>query len=202
MRAMSMSPRVRLVLVAALLGCNSEQPSRDAPLRPPPGPSAAPQSSVSGASAQRDLASAASSGSASPAPGASSTRGELEGAWEGHYDAKKGTLTLPSKVKDKAVAADDGKAMAGPGAIDLVVLAGGDVRGKMSGALGASAITGKVDGGMIRAVVRPDEPLAPNAMTGILVGQRKGETIACEMHVAGPDGTVIRESTVELTRKK
>ena len=38
-------------------------------------------------------------------------------------------------------------------------------------------------------------------MTGILIGERKGEVIACELRVAGPDATVIRESAVELKRK-
>jgi hypothetical protein len=82
------------------------------------------------------------------------------------------------------------------------VLANGEIRGKLGGALGAASITGKVDAGTFRAMVRPDDPSAPNAMTGILVGEKKGDAIACELHVAGPDGTVIREATLELTRKK
>ncbi len=196
---MSMIRRVWLVLTAALLGCNPapDQP-RDAPHPLPPASSsaAAPPASAAPLAITHDISSALDSGAASPAPG------ELEGAWEGHYEARKGTLTLPPKVKDKALATDDGKTAAGRGSIDLVILPGGDIRGKMNGALGAAAITGKVEGAMIRAVVRPDDPLAPNAMTGIFIGQRKGETIACEVHVAGPDGTMIRESTVELTRKK
>ncbi len=126
----------------------------------------------------------------------------MAGAWTGRYDAKKGVVTLPPKVKDKGFAADDGKTLAGPGTIDLNVLPSGEIRGRMSGALGAGSITGRVDGAMVRAVVRPDDPLANNAMTGIFVGEHKGDAIACELHVAGPDGTTIRESTVELTRKK
>jgi hypothetical protein len=206
MRAMSMIPRV-LVLVVALLGCNSapEQPSREAP--PPPRSSAAaplsaaPTAPLDAAGEASNRASERAAERDGGAPQAAGP-GELAGGWEGHYDAKKGTVTLPSKVKDKALAADDGKTAAGRGTVDLVILANGDVRGKASGALGAAAITGKLDGTMVSAVIRPDDPQAPNAMTGIFVGQRKGETIACEMHVAGPDGTVIRESTVELTRKK
>jgi hypothetical protein len=54
---------------------------------------------------------------------------------------------------------------------------------------------------MIRAVVRPEDPYAAHAMTGIFIGERKGDVLACELHVAGPDGTMIRESSVELTRK-
>ena len=193
---MSMIPRVRFVLVAALLGC--DQSSRDAPPAPPPGSSAAPRSLPSSGPVVREVTPLPVSGSASP-PAAPA---EIEGAWEGHYDAKKATVTLPSKVKDKGIAADDGKAAAGRGPIDLVILAGGDVRGKVSGALGAGGISGKVDGAMIRATVQPDDPLAPNAMAGIFLGQRKGETIVGELHVAGPDATVIREAIVELIRKR
>jgi hypothetical protein len=137
-----------------------------------------------------------SAGASVPAP----ALGELAGTWEGRYDSKKGSVALPSKVK--AIEADDGKIAVGKGSIELAILANGDVRGKMLGALGAAAIGGKVDGAVIRAVVQPDDPSAANAMTGIFVGERRGEAIACELHVAGPDGTMIRESTVELTRKK
>ena len=126
----------------------------------------------------------------------------MAGTWTGRYDAKKGTVTLPAKVKDKGLAGDDGKASAGAGTVEVTILPNGEIRGKASGALGAGTISGKVDGSMIRAVVRPDDPQANNAMTGIFVGSRKGEVIACELHVAGPDATTIRESTVELTRQK
>jgi hypothetical protein len=127
---------------------------------------------------------------------------DLVGAWEGTYDAKKATVGLPPKVKDAALAADDGKTAAGPGVVQVSVSAEGDVRGKLTGALGAASITGKVDGATLRASVRPDDPLAANAMTGVFIGERKGDVIACELHVAGPDGTIIRESAVELKRKK
>ena len=189
-----------LLISALLLGCRSapDQPDRDPPPLPPRPPTAAPVS-ASGAGATpppaaTDLAPAL--GSAASAPG------ELTGAWTGRYDAKKGSVTLPSKVKNSPFAGDDGKTGVGPGTVEIEVLAGGEVRGKTTGALGAGTISGKVDGAMIRAVVRPDDPLANAAMTGIFIGDHKGEVIACELHVAGPDGTVIRESSVELKRKK
>ena len=127
---------------------------------------------------------------------------DFAGVWVGRYDAKKGTVALPPKVKDKGLASDEGTAAVGPGSIEIAILANGDIRGKMSGALGDAEITGKLDGGMVRAVVRPTNPYAAHAMTGIFVGERKGDALACELHVAGPDGTMIRESKVELTRKK
>lgn len=190
-----MSQRDWFALAAVLLGCNS---APDQPDRAPPAPAPPLHSSAAAASALPPVIASASAGGSAPAPIA----GELAGRWEGRYEAKKGSVELPSKLKAKAFGSDDGKVAIGNGSIDLAILANGDIRGKMSGALGAAAISGKVDGEVIRAVVQPDDPSAANAMTGILVGGRKGETIACELHVAGPDGTVIRESTVELTRKK
>jgi hypothetical protein len=189
-----MSAHCWIILATLVLGCNSspEQPDR-APRPAPPSRSNTPAVS---APAAPPAVTSESFEAGAPASG------ELTGNWEGRYDAKKGSVTLPPKVKDKSLDADDGKVAVGPGSIELVIAAKGDIRGKMSGALGAGTISGKVDGSVIRAVVRPDDPSAAHAMTGIFVGERKGETLACELHVAGPDGTLIRESTVELTRKR
>jgi hypothetical protein len=201
MRAMSVKPRgpepeLRkrkssdacrwLVLAACALGCS--KPDRDV--------TDAPSSSVTVASSS--WPSAVPSGTALPV----AASGGIEGRWEGRYDSKKGTVALPPKLRDKALASDDGKAAVGQGAIEIDIAAGGDVLGKMSGALGAGTIIGKVDASTLRAGVRPDDPSAPNAMSGILTGERRGETFTCELRVAGPDGTMIRESTVELKRKK
>jgi hypothetical protein len=185
----------RWLLVAVLVvGCNAPpgKPERD------PSPPSRPPSSAAAASSSADVPVACDVSSAAPA----ATPDGITGAWIGHYDAKKGTVTLPAKVKDKAFAGDDGKTSVGPGTVDLSVLPSGEVRGRMSGALGGAAVAGRVDGTMIRAVVRPDDPMANSAMTGIFVGEHKGDTIVCELHVAGPDGTTIRESSVELTRPK
>jgi hypothetical protein len=179
-----------LVFAACACGCTaSERTDRD--MTPAPtGVTAAATSSPSAAPTAR----------ASAAP-AVATSG-IEGKWEGRYDAKKGSVALPPKLRDKALANDDGKTAVGQGAIEITILAGGDVLGKMSGPLGAGTISGKVDGSTLRAGVRADDPSAPNAMSGVFTGERKGETFACELRVAGPDGTVIRESTVELARKR
>ncbi len=203
------SPKVSrastIALIAFVLGCQS---SKDAPGRePPPQPprpaalSASPTSSATGAAAPPGPSAGVAAIDSAPAV-TDGGAGELAGVWVGRYDAKKGTVALPPKVKDKGLASDQGTAAVGQGSIEVAILANGDVRGKMSGALGEAEITGKLDGGMVRAVVRPTDPYAAHAMTGIFVGERKGEALACELHVAGPDGTMIRESTVELARKK
>lgn len=141
--------------------------------------------------------------SAPPVPTASSAprRDTPEGAWEGRYDAKKGTVTLPPKVKDKQIDADTGKAWTGPGTIELTVKPEGDVRGVGRGSLGKWTISGRVEKGLLRAALWPEDPRAPDAMTGVLTGTFEDDAIHAELRVAGPDGTVVRESAVELERK-
>jgi hypothetical protein len=197
-RAMSM-PRddhslsrgaVALAIALTLTACESapEKPGRE----PPPRPAAQASATASASAAQP----------APPALTAQAAPNGATGAWEGRYEAKKGEVALPPKVKDKAIAADDGKVASGPGTVEITIAASGDIRGKVSGALGPATVTGKLDGEMIRAGVQPDDPFASHAMTGILVGSVKGESLACELHVAGPDGTQIREAKIDLSRKK
>ncbi len=193
MRPMSLRPWLALSAVVLALGCNtaSNRADHDSAASAPK-----PEASVTTGApvAAPPTASAA-------APQAASTN-DLTGSWEGHYEAKRGSVSLPPKVKDKGIAADDGKNAAGPGQVEIAVLSGGDIRGKVSGALGALGISGRVDGATIRAAVRPDDPPGPNPMSGIFLADRKGDVLACELHLAGPDGTVIREASFELKRRK
>ena len=179
--------------LALLPACNQapDRPDKDPPARP----------TLAG--------SASAAGSASPAPAGTPTASAeaaptgLTGSWEGRYDAKKGTIEMPPKVKDKARAADDGKAMAGAGKVELTVSPNGEVRGKASGALGEATLSGKVDveGGVLRASWFPVDPTGATAMTGVLIGQLKGATIQATIRVAGPDATLVRESALDLQRK-
>lgn len=174
----------------ALAACDGapDKPDKSPPPRPPAPPSA----------------SAAAPGSAAPLPTATaSARAEAgaAGSWEGSYDAKKGVVSLPPKVKDKALAADDGKRASGPGTVELTISDGGEVRGRIKGALGAGTVNGRVDEGMVRASIAPEDARAEGAMFGVLVGSLKGDVLKAEIHVAGPDATVVREATFELKRK-
>jgi hypothetical protein len=101
-------------------------------------------------------------------------------------------------VKDKGLAADDGKAASGNGSVELTIEPGGEVRGKARGALGAGSVTGHVEGSTLRASIWADEP---TAMSGVLWCDRRGDALACDLRVSGPDATVIRVSTFELKRK-
>ena len=48
----------------------------------------------------------------------------------------------------------------------------------------------------------PDEIGAPDAMTGVLIGELKGDAIEAEIHVAGRDADVVREANFQLKRSK
>lgn len=190
--------RSLVALSAALTllpACNQapDRPDKDLPARP----TLAVSASAAGSTGPAPAGTPSSTAPAEAAPTG------LTGSWEGRYDAKKGTIEMPPKVKDKARAADDGKAMAGAGKVELTVLPNGEVRGKASGALGEATLSGKVDveGGVLRASWFPVDPTGATAMTGVLIGQLKGATIQATIRVAGPDATLVRESALDLQRK-
>src|SRR5262245_44085658 len=96
-----------LLLVA---GCEST------PDKSPPPPAARPSSSA--ASAAQPPASAAPSTSEHPSTPPPQSGAAFAGTWQGAYDAKKGSVTIPPSVKDKTHGADDGKVMTGPGKVE------------------------------------------------------------------------------------
>lgn len=176
------------VFTATLLGCEGSPASSSTAAS-----SAAPPAATVTASAAAP--SAAPKAPARPAD-------PLAGRWEGAYEAKKGAVSLPPKVKDKGLAGDDGKAASGAGTVEIGVGADGTVMGKIGGALGACTVHGKAEEGVVRAQITPDDPRAPGAMTGVLMGKLEGETIRAEIQVAGPDATVVRQASVTLKRKE
>ena len=177
-----------VLLAAALLGCEGS----------PAQPGAASSSAAAVASTPTAAVSASAPASASVPARPSDP---LAGRWEGAYEAKKGAVSLPPKVKDKALAADDGKASSGAGTVEIGVGASGEVMGKITGALGACTVHGKAEEGVLRAQIAPEDPRAPGAMTGVLVGKLDGDTIRGEIQVAGPDATVVRQASITLKRK-
>jgi hypothetical protein len=198
----------RRAAIALLLaaGCDSgaDRPDKSPP-PPPPRPAAEAASATAALppSAAPSAPPAASQAAASLDGGPAADSSAFIGNWQGGYDARKGVVELPPKVKDKVRGGDDGKAMAGAGKVELTISADGDVRGKASGALGDATLTGKIDEGAaaLRASWFPDDPGSPNAMTGVLIGLLKGDVIAAEIRVAGPDAMLVREAKIELKRK-
>jgi hypothetical protein len=174
--------------LAAFSSCKDAPPRPDEAPPPPPPPTAR-------------SAPAASIPSAVPTDVPAAAADSLTGTWEGSYDAKKGTVGLPANVKDKTWSKDDGKIAVGPGTITVTITPSGDLTGKGKGALGASTLSGHVDGNVLRASVLPDDPLANAAMTGVLVGLLKEGELVGEIRVAGPDAAIVRESSIALKRK-
>lgn len=186
-------PLAAACLALALAACD------DAPT-PPRDLDPAPPSTPSSPSAA-DTTTASPAASAAPDPGAGIPLDAVAGTWTGKYDAQKGRVAMPTDVKDAARAGDDGKQMAGPGSVEITIAADGDVTGKSQGALGPAIVRGKIDGKMLRTSFVPENPLATRAMTGVLVGIVKGDTIVVELRVAGPDALLVRQSNFELKKK-
>ena len=180
-------------LAVALAACGDAEPPRD-PI--PPAETATPTAAA--------IEPSASSSTSAPDAGADGgvSLADVAGAWEGSYEAKKGRVDMPSGVQDPARKADDGKAVSGPGSVKLTIEPDGDVVGKSQGALGNATIRGKIDGKMLRASFVPDDMLAPQAMTGVLVGIIKGDEIEAELRVAGPDAIVVRQANFAIAKKK
>lgn len=189
--------QIRLLALALPLaaGCDSH------PDKSPPPPEPRPPAGTASAAAAPP-ATGAPGASQSAAPPALLSNAELAGTWQGSYDAKKGTVGLPPTVKDKTHAGDDGKAMSGPGKVEITISPAGEVKGKASGALGDATLTGRIDdGGMLGVSWFPDDATSPNAMTGVLTGLQKEGAIHGKIRVAGPDASIVREAQIDLKRK-
>jgi hypothetical protein len=193
--------RATLVVLAACVAsaCSSPPSSADAPLKP---------GRADARSSAPAAARPASSATATEAPhDPPSPPSVAEGAWEGSFEAKKGSVAVPDGVNDKARAGDDGASAIGAGKVALKVTREGDVRGTMTGALGAASVTGRVDVDIdghrtvLRATVLPDDPMSKGAMTGVLVADLKGGAFVGEIKVAGPDARVVREAAIELKKR-
>jgi hypothetical protein len=186
------------LLAVGVAACESRPDPPDhapPPERPPaaPTPGGATQSS---APAQSAMALPPPTGAAaSPAAG----------DWEGAFTAAKGTVHVPEGVKDPSREKDDGKTGVGPGKVSLTVSSDGEVNGSWTGSLGKDSLRGRVEveGGrtMLRATAMPDDPTAREAMSGILVGELKGDAFHAEIHVSAGDAVTVREATFDLKRR-
>lgn len=198
--ARSLATRAAIMLLASLFtgGCQEEKAKPSEPTAPNQATSIAASTEMPEAA---PTAVATGSPSASQSADAAADATSPTGTWEGSYNAKKGSVELPSKVKDKTRNRDEGATVVGPGTVTLTISPDGEVSGKSKGALGDATLSGTAEGGMVRASVFPDNPALPSAMTGVLVGMLKDGVIRAEIRVAGPDATIVRESEIELKRK-
>jgi len=126
----------------------------------------------------------------------------LAGTWKGSYEAVKGAVVMPPKVKGKTWEDDEGKVMTGAGKVTVVVADDGSVSGHGEGALGPANLKGEADEDTVRVTVTPVVPTADNAMTGVLIGQLKDGKLKGRIRVAGPAATIVRESPLALEREE
>jgi hypothetical protein len=186
-----------MVLVLAAMGCENKP---DLPEKgPPPIPPRPPGAAMVSASAATTAGAAPVASAPLPAP----ADGAFAGTWEGTYDAKKGSVLVPDRVKDKTRGNDDGKLMSGAGKVEITLSPDGEARGKATGALGAATLTGKLDEGgtFLRVSWYPEDATKPNAMTGVLYGPLKDGVISAVIRVSGPDAVLVRESKIELKKR-
>ncbi len=132
-------------------------------------------------------------------PGEAETN--LAGTYEGRYEAKRGEVEIPPKVKDKVRAKDDGKTSAGPGKISVTIGASGEVSGKVEGSLGAATLKGKLEGEDMSASLYPDDEKSPQAMYGMVSGKLEKGHLKGKIRVANGDASVVREAEIDLARK-
>jgi hypothetical protein len=172
---------------------------------PPPPDRAPPERSPASTSTGAAQSSAPASATGIEAPTASAPAVAAAGVWEGTFTSAKGTVHMPESVKDTAREHDDGKSGVGPGKVSLTVAPDGEVTGSWSGALGKDVLRGRVevDGAntMLRATAMPEDPTARESMSGILVGELKGDAFHTEIHVSAGDAVTVREATFELHKK-
>ncbi len=188
-----LSSALALIVCLSLVACEKGGTEGSAPSPSPAASSATPTAAVPSGKTP-DVAPSASAAVPVAPPG-------LMGTWEGRYDAKRGDVEMPPKVKDKVRAKDNGKAAIGPGTISITIGPDLELKGKTEGALGAAALSGKVEEDEVRATFFPDDALAKGAMFGIVQGKRKDDKIVGRIRVASGDASVVREAEIELKRK-
>jgi hypothetical protein len=139
---------------------------------------------------------ASATGSASSAPSSS----PLSGAWRGSFESKKAPVSLDPGVKEKTWSADDGKAHAGKGEIDLHVGVDGVVKGKLRGALGNATVAGTAEGDALTMTFAPAESDGGEWFSGVIVLQLKDAKLSGDLKASSGDATIVRAATLELTR--
>lgn len=161
-------------LVALEAGCKT-QPT-------PPAPAAV------SASASAGVASAA------PAPQA---KPWFSGSFQGSYEAK----LAPVEIKVGAVkewGADDGKAMSGPGKLELTIDDDGVVDGTSEGALGTSHASGKVEDDTLRLTLAPTDAAG---LRGVLVATKDGDGFRGSIEASSGDSLKVRQAPIELKKR-
>lgn len=129
---------------------------------------------------------------------------KLAGAWTGDFESKKTQLSLAPGVKDKAWAADDGRAASGKGSLELTITKDGSVTGRVTGALGPGGLGGVVeDDERVSVTLTPDTTDSESSMAGTLVltpSPEKNE-LSGTLRASSGSGEIVREAAVKLKRR-
>lgn len=125
----------------------------------------------------------------------------LAGNWRAKYTSKKGQVVVSQDVKDHVREADDGKRAIGEGTISISIDDTGDIRGKMTGALGDANITGNADDDTIRCGIFPERS-GGDSMAGVLYATVAGAALKGDVRVSGDNGEIVREASIELARER
>jgi len=149
---------------------------------PPPGPAAS--------------SAAPTKASAAPAASAAPTKPWFEGAWQGTFQAELFRIQMPVGGV-KAWQDDDGKRASGEGKLSLEVAADGGVLGTASGALGALAVAGRVDGDRAALTLSSAEP---DGFHGVILASQTPEGMKGTLSASSADSLQVRRADVVLTR--
>ncbi|RLB57728.1 MAG: hypothetical protein DRI90_17670 [Deltaproteobacteria bacterium] len=143
-------------------------------------------------------AATAAAGTTSAVVKPSQPRSPHAGPWTGSYDTAQGKVDVPAGVSYPTWTKDDGTLNNGKGTVALTIAADGVVSGRVTGALGALTVAGVLESGWLRAGLTPADPEGTNPMTGVLLGEVKGDQITAQLRVANHDGSLVRKAKVAL----
>lgn len=174
---------VRVALVALLCACTPESAKENAL-----------------ASAARGAKSEVLSLTTAPTPQEPAALPWYTGSWSGVYEARKhDPLAGRNAGQQMAWIKDSGKSFAGPGLLEAVIDAEGNVSGTGSGALGGWRLGGRASDKWVHITVQPQQDTGP-AFAGTATGSIEKSQIVLELRLASADGHLIRSATATLKK--
>jgi len=122
--------------------------------------------------------------------------------FSGSYVAKAAAIDLGKGEKVVKWPPNPASGALGNGTITVVVDGpGGDVHGEAKGPLGDLLVNGDWDGRNLRANLTPKNPNGDDAMTGVMTLVADGASMRGTLRVSSRDARVVREATVDVSRK-
>ncbi len=183
----------QLLLVCALIGCEGGSSSGAT--------SAPPASAAPSARASTSTTSSAPAAASSAKPKAPAEAPTVVGEWRGPFQAELARVTLDPGVGDATWAKDKGTDAVGKGQLELTVANDGQVRGKLTGALGELTFVGVAEGALVHGTFSAEKP-EPASMSGTIELALTGEALGGELRASSGDAKLVRRATLTLKRAK